>query len=76
MRITLLIFLSIAAHAAVTVRSVDATHAQAIIQYTAPTDSACTLEAWDMDYPIHVFSASGSGSTLTVNTKLRPRRAR
>ncbi len=70
MRITFLILLSFTAHAAVTVRSVDATHAQAIIQYTAPTDSACTLEAWDMDYPIHVLSASGSGSTLTVNTKL------
>lgn len=67
------IFLSLLAiqlHGAVTVSRVETTPTQAVLHYRAPSASACTIEAWDMDLPIEILSTSGNGTTLTVNTKL------
>lgn len=51
--------------------SVTASNTQAIITYTAPTDAACTVQAYDLNYAIKVRTATWASNTITVTTTLQ-----
>lgn len=78
MRLLLLLLASLA-HAAITNVRVEPGMADAIIRYTAPSASACTVQVWDMNLQsdasgpkatTQIATTSGSGATVTVTTVL------
>lgn len=57
------------ASAAITNLKISPTHTQAIFRYVAPDTSTCSLRVADMNLPVFISTATGSGSVLTIDTR-------
>lgn len=64
-----LLLIALPAFGAVTDVRVSTSHTQAIISYTVAANETCAVRAWDMNLPIFISSATGNGTTLTINTR-------
>jgi hypothetical protein len=67
-RISILAAAPLALFAQINVTGVSTTVTQAILQYTSPIESACSLKVADMDRSIAIASATQSAGQVTVQT--------
>ncbi len=69
MSFLLSILLTFPLFAAVRVDKISVTNTQAVIEYTAPDEQACTLKVADLNLGTPISSAVGNGTSVTVTTR-------